>query len=197
MQFFLFLAFIAVPIIEIALFIKAGQLIGVLPTILLTVGTAIAGSFLMRVQGFAVLNRFTEAAAKGEMPLTPVIDGIGILVAGLLLMTPGFFTDSLGLLLFIPQLRRAGVRWLFARALTRGHVHVRGYGADGPGRGPRSQPRQETGPGKGSAPRPGGPGFRKADNVIDAEFETIEPDEAAKQPGKGAEAKKSPWGRKD
>jgi UPF0716 protein FxsA len=195
MQIFLFLAFIAVPIIEIALFIKAGQLIGVLPTIALIIGTAIAGSFLMRVQGFAVLNRFTEAAAKGEMPLVPVIDGIGILVAGLLLMTPGFFTDILGIMLFIPPARRAAMRWLFTKALAGGRVHVRRYGASGPGAGPRADPRPETQPGAGRPPRQGGPGFRKADDVIDAEFETIEPDEAAKQPGTGA--KKSPWGRKD
>jgi UPF0716 protein FxsA len=191
MQIYLFLAFIAVPIIEIALFIKAGQLIGVLPTIVLTVVTAIAGSFLMRVQGFAVLNRFTEAAAKGEMPVNPVIDGLGILVAGLLLMTPGFFTDFLGLLLFIPLVRRAMIRWVFSRA-AKSTVHVRTYGA---GRRPGAphEPRPEPPNPSGRPSRPGGPGFRKADNVIDAEFETIEPDKDGKDGERGTRAKKSPW----
>jgi UPF0716 protein FxsA len=189
MQIYLFLAFLAVPFIEIALFIKAGQLIGVLPTIALTVVTAIAGSVLMRVQGFAVLNRFTEAAAKGEMPLTPVIDGIGILVAGLLLMTPGFFTDALGILLFVPALRRAGMRWVFSRALAGGRVHMRTYGTRGPGDRPASGPAPGRQPGSK-------PGFKKADNVIDAEFETITPDKTDNdEPGSTGRAKKSPWRR--
>jgi UPF0716 protein FxsA len=191
MQIYLFLAFIAVPFIEIAVFIKAGQLIGLLPTIALTVVTAIAGSVLMRVQGFAVLNRFTEAAAKGEMPLTPVIDGIGILVAGLLLMTPGFFTDAVGILLFIPALRRAGLRWVFNRAVAGGRVHMRNYGARGPG--PRGRPASGPAPGR----QPGSkPSFKKADNIIDAEFETIKPNKTDNEAGNTERAKKSPWERK-
>lgn len=196
MRIFLFLAFIAIPILEIFLFIQAGQIIGVLPTIALTVVTAIAGSFLMRVQGFTALNRFSQAAAKGEMPVTPVIDGIGIFAAALLLLTPGFFTDAIGLLLFIPPVRRAALPWIFSGAVTRARVHVRSAGASGGQSGPESprKPEPRSGQGEGSdRPQRPAPGFQKSDNVIDAEFETIEPKEAAKDPGKSTKAKRSPW----
>jgi UPF0716 protein FxsA len=190
MQIYLFLLFIAVPIIEIALFIQAGQLIGVLPTIALTIGTAIAGSFLMRVQGFKALNRFTEAAAKGEMPVTPVIDGIGILMAGVLLLTPGLLTDALGLLLFIPPVRRGVMRWVFRNALQGGRVHVRTYGT-----GETRRPTRGAGPGQAPGSKPG---FRKSDNVIDAEFETIKPGDAGSGPaGPDARKKPSPWRRRN
>lgn len=171
MQILLFLIFLVVPIVEIALFIQAGQLIGLWPTIAITIGTAIAGSFLMRVQGFATLNRFSQAAQRGEVPVTPVIDGIGIFAAGLLLLTPGLLTDTIGLLLFVPPFRRALAKWAFGKALASGRVHVRTYGAGSDG-GPKPQ-----------APPRGGKGFRKSDDVIDAEFETIDP----KDNGDGAE----------
>lgn len=164
MQIVLFLIFIVVPIVEIALFIQAGQLIGFWPTIAITIGTAIAGSFLMRVQGFATLNRFSQAAQRGEVPVTPVIDGIGIFAAGLLLLTPGLLTDTIGLLLFVPPFRRGLAKWAFGKALESGRVHVRTYGANSSG-GTKPQ---------GPPPR-GDKGFRKADDVIDAEFETIDP----------------------
>ena len=163
MQIVLFMIFIVVPIVEIALFIQAGQLIGLWPTIAITIGTAIAGSFLMRVQGFATLNRFSQAAQRGEVPITPVIDGIGIFAAGLLLLTPGLFTDAIGLLLFVPPFRRALTKWAFGRALESGRFHVRAYGASANG-GTKPQ-----------GPSRGGKGFGKSDDVIDAEFETIDP----------------------
>jgi UPF0716 protein FxsA len=194
MRLLLFLFFLAIPIAEIALFIQAGELIGILPTIAITIGTAIAGSFLMRVQGFAALNRFAEATGRGEMPVTPVMDGLGILVAGLLLLTPGLLTDAIGLLLFIPPVRRGLARWLFRRAVESGKVKFAGFG----------QPRTHHGrPGHaGSATS----GFKKPgnDNVVDAEFETISPDEAAAdatpldEKGKRApkDRKDTPWRRR-
>jgi UPF0716 protein FxsA len=193
MQIFLFLIFIAVPIIEIALFIEAGRTIGVVATIAITIGTAIAGSFLMRVQGFATLSRFTQAIEKGEMPVMPVIDGIGILAAGLLLLTPGLFTDTIGLLLFVPPIRRGLAKWAFERAKRSGRVQFRTFGRGG---------------GDGGRPRPGGPspgdaGFTKSADVVDAEFETVDPkdgedgatplDRDRGAPGKGRT--KSPWRR--
>lgn len=183
MPILLFLLFIAVPIAEIAIFIEAGRLIGVLPTILLTIGTAIAGSLLMRVQGFSALNRFAQSVEKGEMPLTPVLDGIGILAAGILLITPGLLTDVLGLLLFIPPIRRGLGRWVIKRAMASGAVHIRGFGGAGDfGGGTR------PGPGRGPAPKSGPPprgtkGFKRSSDVVDAEFETIEP-----RPGKNGKS---------
>src|SRR5262245_56211775 len=132
MPLILFLIFIVVPIAEVAVFIEAGRLIGVVPTILLTIGTAIAGSLLMRIQGFTVLHRLTQSLEKGEMPVTPVIDGIGILAAGILLMTPGLLTDIIGFMLFIPPLRRGLAKWLFRRAIQSGTVHIRTYAGGKP-----------------------------------------------------------------
>jgi UPF0716 protein FxsA len=185
MPLVLFLIFIVVPIAEVAVFIEAGHLIGVLPTILITIGTAIAGSVLMRIQGFTALTRLTQSLERGEMPVTPVIDGIGILTAGLLLLTPGLITDTMGFLLFVPPIRRGLAKWLFRKATQSGNVHIRtfGRGAGGPAR-----------PG----PEPGKrPSFVKSDDVIDAEFETIDADE--RKPGaddgeiNGKQNRNSPW----
>ena len=192
MRLLLFLFFLAIPIAEIALFIQAGELIGILPVIAITIGTAIAGSFLMRVQGFAALNRFAEAAGRGEMPVTPVLDGLGILAAGLLLLTPGLLTDTIGLLLFIPPVRRGLARWLFRRAVDSGKVQFAAFGQSG-------TQRRRPGPAGSTAS-----GFKKPgnDNVVDAEFETISPNEAAadatpldeKQATK--DRKDTPWRRR-
>lgn len=161
----LFLIFIVLPIAEVAAFIEAGRLIGVLPTILLTIGSAIAGSLLMRIQGVATVNRLMLSLEKGEMPVTPVVDGVGIMAAGLLLLTPGLISDVIGFLLFIPPLRRGLAKWLFRKALQRGTVNIRTFrrgdaGAAGPGSKPRGRPT-----------------FVKSDNIVDAEFETIDPGE--------------------
>ncbi len=185
MQFLLFLMLLAVPIAEIALFIEAGRLIGIVPTILLTFGTAIAGTFLMRVQGMATLNRIVQSVEKGETPVAPVIDGMGIFLAGILLLTPGFLTDAFGLLLFVPPIRRAVGRWVFQKLARSGQVRFSTFGSSGPA---EPQPR-----------KPVGGGFKKADDVVDAEFETIDPDETdPKAPpqrldGKGRTDPKSPW----
>lgn len=188
MQLILFLFFIAVPIAEIAIFIQAGQLIGALPTIAITIGTAIAGSFLMRVQGFAALNRFAEAANRGEMPVTPVVDGIGILSAGLLLLTPGLLTDTIGLLLFVPPIRRGLARWIFLRAVRSGKVRFATFGhSQGHGPGPGHTGNKTSG-----FESPGN------DNVIDAEFETIGPDdEIEENASSNTDDKGNPRGQKD
>ncbi len=190
MQLFLLLFFIAVPVAEIALFIQAGQLIGTLPTIAITVATAIAGSFLMRVQGFAALKSFGDAVDRGEMPLTPVIDGIGILSAGLLLLTPGLLTDTIGLLLFVPPIRRSLARWAFSRAAQSGTVSYSVFGQSGQSGG--------TKPNAGAA---GPDRFRKPgnDNVVDAEFETIHPGSRSEkgEPLEPDETEGRPRSRKD
>jgi UPF0716 protein FxsA len=179
------LIFIVLPIAEVAAFIEAGRLIGVLPTILLTIGSAIAGSLLMRIQGVATVNRVMLSLEKGEMPVTPVVDGMGIMAAGLLLLTPGLISDVIGFLLFIPPIRRGLAKWLFLKALQGGTVNIRTFRRGDAGA-----------PGPGSKPR-GRPTFVKSDHIVDAEFETIDPAE-----GKGASDDKetgdkpkrnSPW----
>ena len=154
-------AFIAVPVIEIALFIEVGGWIGLWPTIAIVVVTAFAGTTLLRIQGLAVLQRAQESAARNELPMQEVFDGLCLLVAGVLLLTPGFFTDALGFLLFVPLFRKlAGLgiwRWL-SRS---GHIHVGGTGF---GNGP-------AGPGPG--PRGGGYSGPDGGPVIDGDYEEV------------------------
>ncbi|GAA0577087.1 FxsA family protein [Caenispirillum bisanense] len=115
--------FIAVPIIEIAVFIQVGGLIGLWPTIAIVVATAFAGTFLLRQQGLATLGRAQEAMARGEMPLREVFDGACLLVAGVLLLTPGFVTDTVGLLLFLPPVRAWLRKGVVPALVKSGRVH--------------------------------------------------------------------------
>ncbi len=102
----LFLLFLVVPLLEIYLLIEVGGLIGAGPTVFLVVLTAIAGAFLIRLQGISTMNRVRATLMRGEIPAIEMIEGLVLLVAGALLLTPGFFTDSLGFLCLVPPLRR-------------------------------------------------------------------------------------------
>lgn len=106
----LFLIFVAVPILEIALFIQVGGFLGLWPTLLIVVITALVGTWVMRVQGLGVLGRLQQSLGGSENPATPLAHGALILVAGVLLLTPGFFTDALGFSLLIPPVRDALIR---------------------------------------------------------------------------------------
>lgn len=101
------------PLLEIAGFIVVGQQIGVLATIGLIIFTTILGALLLRVQGFGLLSRVRQTVEAGGVPGREVVHGFMILVAGILLVAPGFVTDALGLLLFIPAIRE--VAWNFLR----------------------------------------------------------------------------------
>lgn len=107
MGLLLFSAFIIVPLVEVGLFIKVGGAIGFWPTILVVISTAVAGTALLRHQGLGALNRLQDSLSKGEALSGPLFDGFCLLAAGALLLTPGFFTDTMGFLLFIPPIRRA------------------------------------------------------------------------------------------
>lgn len=113
----LVLLFIVVPIAELAVVIQVGQQIGVLWTVALLVADSILGSVLMRSQGRTAWRRFNEAVAAGKVPAREVLDGALVIFGGLLLLTPGFITDFLGILLLIPP-TRALVRAALARRLT-------------------------------------------------------------------------------
>ncbi len=119
----LFLIFVAVPIIEIALFIEVGGAIGLGPTLAIVVLTAIAGTWLMRRQGLMTLERLQQSLAEGRNPADPMAQGAMILVAGVLLLTPGFFTDTIGFLLLLPPVRVALIRWITARLMASDSVH--------------------------------------------------------------------------
>ena len=105
----------AVPVAEIAVFILVGGQIGVLWTLALILLTAILGSILLRVQGFQVINRLRAETDAGRIPSKELGHGAMILVAGVLLLTPGFVTDTLGFLLFVPSFRSGIWRFLASR----------------------------------------------------------------------------------
>ena len=114
----LVILFIAVPILEMYLLIKIGGVIGALPTIGLVVLTAMVGVNLLRQQGLSTLHRLQSAIDRGELPATEMLEGIILLVGGALLLTPGFFTDGLGLFCLVPSTRRILIRAALARALA-------------------------------------------------------------------------------
>lgn len=126
---------LAVPLAEIALFVAIGGRIGVLATIAIVILTAIIGTFLLRLQGLQVLNEAKRSADEGKMPLGPVVDGLCLLIAGLLLITPGFLTDAVGFALFVPGFRRGLARLVWRQIKDSAHVRVY-TGGPGPGRPP-------------------------------------------------------------
>lgn len=111
----LFLAFLLIPLIEIACFIMIGSAIGLWPTLLGVLVTAVAGSILLRVQGISIVNDIRATMGRGELPARSLADAMMIGFAGVLLLTPGYFTDLLGLLLLIPPVRTALYAWLRSR----------------------------------------------------------------------------------
>jgi UPF0716 protein FxsA len=112
------LTLLALPFVEIAVFIRVGELIGVVPTVALTLLSTTCGIALMRHQGLATLARARETAARNQPPVEEMLDGLCILLAGALLIVPGFVTDAFGLLLFAPPVRRL-VRQRLWRGLER------------------------------------------------------------------------------
>lgn len=112
----LFLILVGVPIIEIGLFIQLGGFLGLWPTLGIVVLTALLGTLLLRTQGLSTLEELKRTAETGQSPAGPMANGALILVAGLLLLTPGFFTDSFGFLLMVPAIRTLLIKWIAARA---------------------------------------------------------------------------------
>jgi UPF0716 protein FxsA len=133
----LILLFILVPIVELAVIIQIGQLIGVWWTIALLIADSILGSLLMRHQGRTVWRRFQAAISEGRVPARETIDGALVIFGGALLLTPGFITDIFGLVFLLPPTRAVLRRLLvarFAHRMTRGMTG----GTIGP-RGPRHE----------------------------------------------------------
>jgi UPF0716 protein FxsA len=104
--------FILIPIIEIYVLIQVGSQIGALTTVLLVLLTAVIGVNLIRHQGLSTLNQVQTQMQHGEIPATGLIEGMFLFIAGALLLTPGFVTDTIGFLLLIPPLRKALALWI-------------------------------------------------------------------------------------
>lgn len=131
MPLLLILVFIVVPIAELYVIIQVGQLIGVVPTLLLLLADAVLGSMLLKHQGRGAWRRFNEALAGRRFPGREVADGALIIVGGTLLLTPGFITDIFGLFLLIPPTRALTRRLL--KRFTIGRFTVVGMpGGPGP-----------------------------------------------------------------
>lgn len=130
MIFRLFAAFALVPVIEIYILVKVGSFIGAEATIALVLLSAFAGAWLARQQGLSVMNRIRESMARGVTPAEELVDAFLILVAGIVLLTPGFATDLAGILLLIPPVRlrvKAVLRRKFDEWARRGTVHIVRY----------------------------------------------------------------------
>lgn len=126
----LFLIFALIPVAEIYVLVSVGSVIGVLPTIALVLATALAGAYLAREQGTAIVQRIRENLAQGFMPAEELMDGLLVFLAGMGLITPGFLTDLAGLLLLFPLTRGMFKRWLrekFDQWRQSPNVHVRFY----------------------------------------------------------------------
>ena len=133
----LLLLFIGLPMLEIYVLIKVGHEIGALWTIVLLLAIAALGSALLRLQGLATLANVQAAMARGELPAGAILEGLVLLLAGVLMVTPGFVTDIAGFVLLLP-----GVRGAVARALGAGLMMrvQRGAGFARPGPGGPATP---------------------------------------------------------
>lgn len=129
------LVFIGVPLIELYILIQVGTVIGALPTILLCILTAIIGAALIRLQGLQTMLRARRNLERGETPALEMFEGVGLALAGIMLLTPGFATDILGFALLVPPLRRKMILTILKRMHV---VQAPGRpGAHGDGEGPR------------------------------------------------------------
>jgi UPF0716 protein FxsA len=126
----LVLLFIAVPLAELYVILQVGEAIGAVWTILLLLADSVLGSVLLRSQGRAVWRRFNEALSAGRMPHREVQDGVLVIFGGALLITPGFITDVLGLMMLFPP-TRALIRRVAMRVISR-RVSMRVAAAGGP-----------------------------------------------------------------
>jgi UPF0716 protein FxsA len=128
MLYRLFLLFLIVPVIEIYLLIKVGSLIGGIPTVAILISISLLGAYLVRSQGFRIFSQVREELARGRLPAAQLLDGALILIGGMLLMTPGFFTDFVGIFFLVPVTRRLIKLWLglwLQARLTRGNFPIR------------------------------------------------------------------------
>jgi len=122
----LMLLFVLTPLVELAILIYLGTIIGALYTILIVVATGILGAFMARNQGLATLSRIRSNFERGIMPSNELFHGALILAGGLLLLTPGVITDIVGFAVLVPQTRRLIGRWILSlirRRIERGEIH--------------------------------------------------------------------------
>lgn len=167
-KFLIFL--IGVPLLETWFLIRMGGVIGALPTIALVILTAVIGGNLVRYQGVSTMQRMQQQMASGQMPAAEMFAGVFILIAGVLLITPGFFTDALGFLFLFPPFRH----WAAEKLISSGIVAMANNQAGGMG----SAGQGSSGFGEfhyRSQQPPHGRRSRSQDgDIIDAEYEVVD-----------------------
>ena len=156
------LLFIIIPLVELYCIIAVGEVIGAFWTIMLVLLTAVVGVNLLRFQGMSTLARAQKNMAQGQVPAMEMMEGVALAVAGILLITPGFITDSIGFLCLIPASRQVIVRYIMARATVRSNFSA------GAGGFQQSQHQQH----KGQGDQPGKPDARrpKVGRTIEGEY---------------------------
>ncbi len=112
------LLFVGAPLVELYFLIEVGSVIGALPTILVSIFTAVLGGALVRMQGMSVMLRVQQSVVQGQTPALEMMEGAMLLVSGLLLLLPGFITDAFGFLMLVPPVRKAFIIWLLKRTGT-------------------------------------------------------------------------------
>ncbi|MBI4528966.1 MAG: FxsA family protein [Deltaproteobacteria bacterium] len=123
----LFVLFTVVPVVELYILIKIGNVLGALNTVLLLIGMALLGALLVRLEGIRTFSRMTSNLSQGIVPAEELVDGLLIFAAGVLLITPGVFTDILAIFLLIPFSRALIKRWLrrkFDRMVASGRARL-------------------------------------------------------------------------
>ena len=123
----LFFLFTLVPLLELYLLIRLGTYVGAVDTIAIVIGTGVAGGLLAKSQGLAVLDRMRAELNQGRLPAESLFDGLLILIAGAMLVTPGLLTDGLGLLFLVPWSRQGIKSWLkrkMQEKISEGEIHI-------------------------------------------------------------------------
>ena len=149
------LLFIVIPLVELYVIIAVGEEIGAFWTVILVLLTAVIGVNLLRIQGMSTLMRAQRNMAQGDVPAMEMMEGLALAVGGVLLITPGFITDSIGFLCLIPASRQAIIRYIMTKATVQ-----TGFG----GQSEHWQSSQQQKPGSTEAKRP------KVGRTIEGEY---------------------------
>ncbi len=169
MPLLLFIVFLVVPLAELFIIIRVGSLIGVPETLVVLLAMSVLGAWLVRREGRSAWRRLRETFGRAQVPAVEVVDGALVLIGGTLLLTPGFLTDIVGLLLVVPA----------TRALANRAVRARVRSAFGLPGNPRRQVRRPGGPGPEGRPEPGSSrpsraGGRRSAEPVDVEVVKVE-----------------------
>lgn len=180
---YLFLLFVIMPIAEIAVLLKVGGAIGGWTTIGIVILTAIIGTAMLRQQGMATLNKAQQRAQKGEMPAQQLLEGLLLLIGGVLLLTPGFITDFFGFCTLIPISREFLAKKLAERSMGNLNIFVGGspFGSGttaGPGqnnvgdasKGPQTQVPPGGQPGTTASQKPS----KTSGDVIEGDYQHLD-----------------------